>query len=398
MVSQADLFAAELGPGSITDNEYARLVAKTGMPTGKFSMMDLYRIAGEVPRWPKGKYTSVGPSVEFSDNFDRANGPIGSGWTNLRNALTVSGNTATATVNDTVAIFNGTLGSSQYGKITRVDEDGEGAILVRVKDADNFYMAWWNPIALRWEIYRRLAGALSMVASNAVNPKTNTFSFRAIGSQLDILNDADVVVCSFVDTNHAYGSVGLRLNNATFVDNFEAGNLSAVATTLFTDDFNRVDGALGANWTLIANTIDILTNQARNPVATQAVAFANTVVPLSDCFAQVDVPVSNQWFGVYLRASAGVDTGYFVGYSSALTALRIYKVVAGVLTSLASLTEAQVAPFTLRGEAVGDTISLYINGALKLSVDNAELTGNRCGMRIQNATCRFDNFSMGIVS
>lgn len=67
MSSQIDQFAAELtGPGSIADKEYARLLAKTSQPAGKYSLRDLYTLAGEVPRLILGRYTSVGPQQPAS--------------------------------------------------------------------------------------------------------------------------------------------------------------------------------------------------------------------------------------------------------------------------------------------------------------------------------------------
>lgn len=69
MASQADQFAAELvGAGSLADKEYARLITKTGMPR-TYSLADLYRIAGEVPRLITGKYSSVGAAVVTPGDF-----------------------------------------------------------------------------------------------------------------------------------------------------------------------------------------------------------------------------------------------------------------------------------------------------------------------------------------
>lgn len=70
MATVADQFNTELvGAGSLADREYARLKTLTGVSTG--SLRDLYRIAGETPRLPLGKYIAVGggpPNLGYGNN------------------------------------------------------------------------------------------------------------------------------------------------------------------------------------------------------------------------------------------------------------------------------------------------------------------------------------------
>lgn len=149
--------------------------------------------------------------------------------------------------------------------------------------------------------------------------------------------------------------------------------------TSVSDDFNRADGGLGANWGSTSGMWEIAANQVRRRATTiwEQTVF-QTALSGSDHWAQIKD----------LRPSAGLaptatvrkdnsttKTAYvFYQYLSART---ISKLVSGTQTNLASTTGA-AANTVLRIEADGSTISAYVNppSTALLSTTDTSITGN----------------------
>jgi hypothetical protein len=230
MVSQMDLFNAELaGTGTVTDREYARLVALTGKPAGKFSLADLYELAGEIPRLILGEYSPVGPPpppYEITDNFDRADGPAGAPWAAFAGAINIVSNQAAGSISNTYAYYNDPLiPTNQYSELTA--SSASVFAMVRVQDLNNFYYARYSDSLSEWQISGRVAGTFQ--ANFATAPATLVFPQRfrleVVGTTLNLYDSTDALVLSTVHAGISTGKPGIRFQTANthFADNFAAG-------------------------------------------------------------------------------------------------------------------------------------------------------------------------------
>lgn len=149
---------------------------------------------------------------------------------------------------------------------------------------------------------------------------------------------------------------------------------SAVAS----DDFNRANGALGANWTKYSpatwNAFTIASNKIRPAVgANRTGMFWNALQPRSDQAVQLTLATygssSGDEMGAYLRSR---DTGStFDAYYGILTKsgsnyiAEIIRVAAGSLVSLVQRNtgiSAFAAGDVMRFQALGQQLAILING------------------------------------
>lgn len=164
-------------------------------------------------------------------------------------------------------------------------------------------------------------------------------------------------------------SVETRVVAADFTG---SGTLSAVAEKVgvsLSDDFNRANGALGANWTAIGTAPTIITNRAEagTPGVNQTVVYAaRHVTPLSSDTQEVTwTPIaatlgSTTSLGgaAFLRSTSGGDR---VEVAITNTQVIINTRIGGTSTSRA--TASASSPTSVRMTAVGNVYSAYLNGS-----------------------------------
>lgn len=115
-------------------------------------------------------------------------------------------------------------------------------------------------------------------------------------------------------------------------------------------------------------------------------------------FVAASGTLASDVLGPCIRYSAAADTCYALLYRSDGGTARIFKVVAGTATVLATLssTTALSAGDVVRLEVVGTALTARRNGASILTVtDSAISTGTRTGIHVQSsalASLTFDNF------
>ena len=164
-------------------------------------------------------------------------------------------------------------------------------------------------------------------------------------------------------------------------------NASAAVTA--SDDFNRADGGLGANWAAISDgAMAIASQQVVGTVGatTGDMWTANTFT--SDQYSQVQVtstPLSGgQWIGAAVRLQGSGQTGYVGIYywNSGSPVLEIFKRSGGGWAQLSGAysSGALAAGTQLQLTAVGSTISFWQNGVKRLSVTDSSITGGAPGM------------------
>ena len=181
--------------------------------------------------------------------------------------------------------------------------------------------------------------------------------------------------------------------------------------TIFSDNFNRTDEALGTsvNWTELDGGWAIVSNQVQGPTTAgltfPAIARCDSAVSSTDHYAQVDVvsdaPDSSASHlpGTAVRVAAATEDYYHCD-SRELTGsndLNIRKVVITVATILAGTDQTDpVFPYALKLQVNGSGLEVFVAAISRLTVtDTAITTGTLTGITNHNAdttTGTFDNF------
>jgi hypothetical protein len=142
-----------------------------------------------------------------------------------------------------------------------------------------------------------------------------------------------------------------------------------------TDDFNRANGGLGANWTTTTSEDAPLinTNEARNSTgvltgggARYTGALAGGGAWPADQYSEIIVGsvvsgTSDEGVGGACRIASGAQTHYLAQTNTTQT--RLYKAVAGTFTQLGSDGAACVTGDALRLICSGTSISVTKNGS-----------------------------------
>jgi len=182
-----------------------------------------------------------------------------------------------------------------------------------------------------------------------------------------------------------YGSTGpTTLSGTTLV-----GYTAVSAPPAYSDNFNRANGSLGSNWTVIEGTWAITSDTAwATAVGSQSDAGAYyNGSPLADCYSQVTVvalPVGGTYAGPAVRMSQGTGStinGY--GFYVTGTTWYLIKQVNGVHTNLATGSHTLASSDVLYIQAQGTTISAQINGSQVASVTDSTYTSGYQGMVYQ---------------
>jgi hypothetical protein len=184
-----------------------------------------------------------------------------------------------------------------------------------------------------------------------------------------------------------------------------AGPAPAAAAS-FVDTFTRPDStALGPDWIESRGDLLIKSNELRNAALTRVVSLAVSPVRGADLTGQATFMSTNNSvgpvFGVVLRYQD--PRTYYLLYRIAggKSQFRISRVVGGQETIVKSVStpnpKLNVA-FTLTGRVQGSTLTLLVNGAVKLTAVDGALPGGAVGVALGSvgngaASQRSDNFS-----
>ena len=189
-----------------------------------------------------------------------------------------------------------------------------------------------------------------------------------------------------------------------------SANVTSVAVTCTTskgstgsDDFNRADGALGANWTAVSDGAMTISSQAVIGKAGATTGDIRTAEAYpSDQYSAVTVTstqlTGGQWIGAAVRLQSGGSNGYAGIYywNSGSPQLRLYKRSGGNWTQLgSSYSPGPLAAGTqLQVTAVGSTISFLAGGVQRLTVTDGSFTGGAPGI-MAYGNGMLDNWSGG---
>lgn len=168
--------------------------------------------------------------------------------------------------------------------------------------------------------------------------------------------------------------------------------------TSFSDDFNRADSTnLGAGWVEVSGDWSIISQQLSSGSAGGTIILrAATAMASSDHYAQVTISgTTAASHGIWIRgnSSGGLTSGYLWRNDGA--SWNLFYVVGGSFTSIGSYAVAAVAGDVAKVQAVGSTITAYVNGTQRVSITDTNVpTGTGIGIRAESVSAlRFDNFT-----
>lgn len=163
----------------------------------------------------------------------------------------------------------------------------------------------------------------------------------------------------------------------------------------FTDDFNRANGAPGANWVDSSGLWTIVSNQLSSGTAGGTIIIrAATAMATNDNSAQVTIAATGAVsHGVWCRGNSTFTSGYL--WRNDGTSWNLFSNVGGSFTSIGSFAGAAVAGDVAKVQAAGSTIKGFVNGVQRVSVtDTAVTTGTSVGLRAESSNLlRFDDFT-----
>jgi hypothetical protein len=170
--------------------------------------------------------------------------------------------------------------------------------------------------------------------------------------------------------------------------------------TTFTDDFNRANGAPGANWTDATGLWTIVSNQLSSGTAGGTIVIRATgAMATNDNSAQITIAATAALsHGAFCRGNTGFTQGYL--WRNDGTSWNLFSNVGGSFTSIGSFAGAAVAGDIAKVQAVGSTITGYVNNVARVTVTNtAVTTGTSVGIRAESSnSLRFDDFTGADVS
>lgn len=173
-----------------------------------------------------------------------------------------------------------------------------------------------------------------------------------------------------------------------------------------TDNFNRADGGLGANWTAhttVDNAFSIVSNKAKGNAAANSGATRTAETYASDQYSSIestDALTTGQWIGATVRETVNGSQLYIGIYffSDPSYVMQVYKRAGGSFTQLGStfgLGISQVPAGTVfKLAAQGTAISFLRDGDPKISVTDGTWATGAPGIMTAGAAT-LDNWEGG---
>jgi hypothetical protein len=184
--------------------------------------------------------------------------------------------------------------------------------------------------------------------------------------------------------------------------------------TVHTESFDKAPSTtLGPDlsWTEASGDLQVVNQKCTNVnLGETNRARADSDLATSDNYAQAVIRVDNLTstivLGVCCRYATLTDTCYMAQAVPILDIVRLYKVESGVLEQIGSNTAHDFAAntdYTLKVQAVGTTIKVFVDGVEKMSETDGDIaTGLRGGVAIYDDTSTDDgtinNFEYGDVT
>lgn len=164
----------------------------------------------------------------------------------------------------------------------------------------------------------------------------------------------------------------------------------------FSDDFNRTNSTdLGAGWVEVSGDWSISSNQLSPGAAGGTIILrAATAMASNDHYAQVTIAATAAVSqGVWIRGNSNISNGYL--WRNNGTSWDLFSVIGGSFTVIGTYTAAAAPGDVAKVQAVGSTITGYVNGISRVSVtDTGVASGTSVGIRGESTnSLRYDDFS-----
>ncbi|MFO0965426.1 MAG: S8 family serine peptidase [Gemmataceae bacterium] len=256
---------------------------------------------------------------------------------------------------------------------------------------NNMYFANWFNVGAHYYVAltRIMNGAVTQLGQTEVASGVGHLRFDLLGSSLKVYVNGGLALSVF-DTALTTGSVGVRSDQGVPLDNFSATILTS--SLPFSDAFTQASGAAPTQaWQVLAGQFSVQNGALAALSGGSNLAVVNGVAQ-RDMSVQADITLgSDQWAGVAARASGG-DT-YFGNWFTyqGRNYVAIFRILNGVSTWLGQ-AEVGSAAGRLRLDAIGSTLTAYVNGTKVVTVTDTAIGSGSAGIRTgQGATV--DNFS-----
>jgi hypothetical protein len=347
-------------------------------------------------------------TLPFTDTFTNLdNSELDTVWTERVGAFAIQANqAATAVPGVNIATLNTapTANVSVQAKINLAASGARAALLARYSGPgeNNFYMGYVanSGGAYQAYIYLRQNGAYTALATANLPTFTGaagTLRFEVNGNQLKLFVNNVLQLVTYDSAITAAGQVGIRGTNATFDDFNAASVVSLPASLPFNDTFTKPNNSeLDRTWTECVGAFSIQNNQAATADPSVNIATLNNIA-VANVVVQTDISVtaSGARAGLMARYTGPAEDNFYLGYVSnnngvyqAVIFLRrngVYTLLA--MNNLPSFTGTG----TIRFEAVGTSLKLFVNNVLQASATDSMLTTGSVGIRGTNA--KFGNFT-----
>jgi hypothetical protein len=341
---------------------------------------------------------------DFLDDFNRVDSAtLGVNWTNQFGAFQISGQQAFSSVTSgqasNLATVNGSLETDVViqAEVTLTATGNPFAGLVARYSGPGLANMYWAGLIRSGattfaQIYVNINGVWTNLSSAVVNVSSGTLRFEVVGTSLRLFLD-DVLVTSAINSSiTGPGLVGLWASPGNFIDdfNFTAQAPLTLVTLPFNDTFTQANGTqLTTNWIVSAGNFTIVNNAAVGSGVFNLATLNG--VNNSDVSIQATVALTatvGSYAGLVARHSgvglANLYWGGLINNGSSITA-NIYRIVNGTATLIA-VSEVAASSGTLRFDVVGDSLSLYLNGALVAFGNDATLTTGSVGILATQGT------------
>lgn len=162
------------------------------------------------------------------------------------------------------------------------------------------------------------------------------------------------------------------------------------------DDFNRADSTdLGAGWVEVSGDWSIISNRLSPGAAGGTIILrAAGAMASSDHYAQVTIAATTAAsHGVWCRGNSNISQGYL--WRNDGSNWTLFSVVGGSFSSIGTYAAAAAPGDVAKIQAVGSTITAYVNGVQRVSVTDTNVTtGTSVGLRSESTSAiRFDDFA-----
>jgi len=269
--------------------------------------------------------------------------------------------------------------------------------------------------AIGWQPYRAGGGGATLanipgctyIAGNA--PFVDSF-FASCGNSTPISNLAGSTSLG----PNGVVAPRIKLTN-NFVETLTPGALTANRTHTFPDvtgivpvtsylnsaydNATRANGAIGSNWTVQQNGLNVASNQIQGTTTNSNTAFWNANSFATSQFAEATVTALNgttDFPGVTVMASGAAGTTSFYACLENSTNIYIQRVVNTSSANLTSTASTGTAGDVLRMEAApGGALTCYKNGAVALTFTDTQLTSGSPGLIISGNVATLKNWSGG---